>query len=123
MCDAKLRIAELRPPERERPSPALLFGRYEELPDVAEWQSVRVFAHQLLKPGDVKAILHDAPRPLVPIFCRAQIFQMTGHRATSGPESPAFDTRLPMTASSETGWRYRLLRQVCGRRKPGEAGS
>jgi len=102
----------------------IVFGRYEELPDLPEWQSSRAFAHQLLKqyaawwePAYVQTILlHGARRPLVPIFYRIHVRQMTGHRATPGPVSPP-DTRLPMTDSGETGWRQRLLRQVRGTRK------
>jgi uncharacterized protein len=101
----------------------IVSGRYEELPDMPEWQSSRAFAHQLLKqhavwwePAYVKTILHGTQRPLVPIFYRIHIRQMTGLRATPEPVSPP-NTRLPMTDSGETGWLQRLLRQVCGTRK------
>ena len=101
----------------------IVFGRYEELPDLPEWQSARAVAHQLLKqyavwwePAYVKTILHAGERPLVPIFYRIHIRQITGHGATSVPMSPR-DTRLPTTDSEETGWLQRLLRQLRGTRK------
>ena len=95
----------------------IVFGRYEELPDTPEWQSVRVAAHQLLKqyamwwePAYVKTVLHGAQRPLVPIFYRIHIRQMSGHRATPDPVSLP-DTRVPTTGSGETCW----LRRFFGR--------
>jgi hypothetical protein len=69
----------------------VVFGKYEELPDTPEWQSERVVAHQLLEqkpawwePGYVKTILHGKERPLVPVYYRIQIVEITCHRA--GPE-------------------------------------
>jgi nitroimidazol reductase NimA-like FMN-containing flavoprotein (pyridoxamine 5'-phosphate oxidase superfamily) len=95
----------------------IVFGRYEELPDRPEWQSVRVSAHHLLsqyamwwEPAYVKTVLHGTQRPLVPIFYRIHIRQMTGHRATPDPVSLP-DTRVPTTGSGETGW----LRRFFGR--------
>jgi nitroimidazol reductase NimA-like FMN-containing flavoprotein (pyridoxamine 5'-phosphate oxidase superfamily) len=71
----------------------IIFGRYEELPDIPEWQSVRAFAHQLLaqkavwwEPGYVKTILHGAERPLLPVYYRIHIVEITGHRAASDLE-------------------------------------
>jgi uncharacterized protein len=67
----------------------IVFGHYEELPDAPEWQSQRTFAHQLLaqkptwwEPGYVKTILHGTQRPVVPVFYRILVVQITGHRAT-----------------------------------------
>jgi uncharacterized protein len=101
----------------------IVFGRYEELPDPPEWQSVRAFAHRLLKqyavwwePAYAKTILHGTERPLVPVFYRIHIHRMTGHRATPEPVSPP-ETRLPMTDPGETGWLQRFLRPVRGTRK------
>ena len=93
----------------------IVLGRYEELPDTPEWQSVRVVAHHLLKqyamwwePAYVKTVLHGTQRPLVPIFYRIHIRQMTGHRATPDPVSPP-GTRVPTSGSGETGWLRRLF--------------
>ena len=71
----------------------VVFGRYEELPDTPQWQIARTFAHKLLKqrtamwwePAYVKTIHCGAPRPLLPVFYRIQIDQVTGHRATPEP--------------------------------------
>lgn len=70
----------------------IVFGRFEELPDVPEWSNARALAHELLQrramwwePGYAKTILHGAERPLVPIFYRIHITGVTGHQAS--PES------------------------------------
>lgn len=67
----------------------VVFGRYEELRDTPEWDSARQFAHQLLAqhtmwwaPGHVRTILHGTERPLVPVFYRIFVGQITGRRAT-----------------------------------------
>jgi nitroimidazol reductase NimA-like FMN-containing flavoprotein (pyridoxamine 5'-phosphate oxidase superfamily) len=67
----------------------IVFGRYEELPDTPEYQPQRAFAYNLLQekdmwwePGYVKTILHGTERPLVPVFYRIHVAQITGHRAT-----------------------------------------
>jgi uncharacterized protein len=101
----------------------IVFGRYEELPDTPEWQSGRAFAHKLLQqtavwwePAYVKTIHRGAQRPLVPVFYRIHIVQITGHRAT--PEAVATpDTRLAMLDSGEAGWLQKLLRQIRGSRR------
>ncbi len=66
----------------------IVFGRFEELPDAPDWRSERVLAHELLQlkpmwwePGYVKTIVHGTERPLVPVFYRIHIVQITGHRA------------------------------------------
>jgi hypothetical protein len=98
----------------------IVFGRYEELPDTAEWQGARTLAHTLLKrnavwwePAYVKTILHGTQRPLVPVFYRIHCLQITGHRATPEPVTPA-NARLSMTDSGEEGRLQNLLRQVRG---------
>lgn len=77
---------------REQWVSVVVFGRYEELPDRPESQSVRVLAHKLLQqramwwePGYVETIRQGGQRPLVPVFYRIRIVQVTGHRGTSGP--------------------------------------
>jgi len=71
----------------------VVFGRFEELPDVPDWSDERTLAYELLQrratwwePAYAKTILHGAERPLVPIFYRIHITAVTGHQA--GPESP-----------------------------------
>lgn len=70
----------------------IIFGRFEELPDVPEWSNERVLAHDLLQrramwwePGYAKTILHGAERPLVPVFYRIHITGVTGHQASPEP--------------------------------------
>jgi len=96
----------------------IVFGRYEELPDTSEWQSVRRFAHTLLKrnavwwePAYVKTTLQGTPRPLVPVFYRIHSIQVTGRRATPAPVTPP-DTRRSMIDSGEGGCLQHLLRHV-----------
>jgi uncharacterized protein len=67
----------------------IVFGRYEELPDTPEWKSARTFAYELLKqnaiwwePAYVKTILHGTDRPLVPVFYRIDVKEITSHRAS-----------------------------------------
>jgi hypothetical protein len=105
----------------------IVFGRYEELPDTPEWQGARTLAYTVLKrnavwwePAYVKTILHGTQRPLVPVFYRIHGLQITGHRATPEPVTPA-NTRLSMTDSGEDGWLQNLLRQVQG--EPARASS
>jgi uncharacterized protein len=69
----------------------VVLGRFEELPDTREWQSARALAHDLLQkkpawwePGYAKTVLGGTERPLVPVYYRIHIEQITGHRA--GPE-------------------------------------
>ena len=95
----------------------IVFGRYEELPDTPEWQSARAFAHTLLKqtavwwePAYVKTIHCGTQRPLVPVFYRIHVVQITGHRATPEPVTPS-DARPSMPDSGEAGW----LQDFCGR--------
>jgi nitroimidazol reductase NimA-like FMN-containing flavoprotein (pyridoxamine 5'-phosphate oxidase superfamily) len=67
----------------------IVFGRYEELPDTPEYQFEQALAYNLLRkkaqwwePAYLKTILHGTDRPLVPVFYRIHIVQITGHRAT-----------------------------------------
>ena len=67
----------------------IVFGRYEELPGTLEYQSERAVAYNLLhkkalwwEPGYLKTILHGTERPLVPVYYRIHLVQITGHRAT-----------------------------------------
>jgi nitroimidazol reductase NimA-like FMN-containing flavoprotein (pyridoxamine 5'-phosphate oxidase superfamily) len=97
----------------------LVFGRYEELLDTPEWQGARAFAYRLLQqnamwwePAYVKRSYPDTQRPpLVPVFYRIHVVQITGYRATSEAVARPV-TRLSGTDSGENGWVQRLLRQV-----------
>jgi nitroimidazol reductase NimA-like FMN-containing flavoprotein (pyridoxamine 5'-phosphate oxidase superfamily) len=96
----------------------VVFGRYEELADTPEWQGALAFAYKLLQPTAMwwepayaKTIQRGTPRPLVPVFYRIHVVQITGHRATSEPVASP-DTRLSMTDSGENGWLQKLLRRL-----------
>jgi uncharacterized protein len=66
-------------------------GLFQELPDLPELRTERSLAYDLLRhkamwwePGYVKTIIHGKERPLVPVFYRLHITEITGHRATPG---------------------------------------
>jgi uncharacterized protein len=74
----------------------IVFGRFEELPDLPEWRMERALAYALLQrkamwwePGYVKTIFHGTQRPLAPVFYRIHIAQITGHRASPEPGNAA----------------------------------
>lgn len=99
----------------------VVFGRYEELLDMPEWQGARALAYKVLQqhamwwePAYVKTGYPDRQRPLVPVFYRIHVIRITGHRATPEPVARP-DTRLSMTGSAENGWLKKLLRQVRGK--------
>lgn len=78
----------------------IIFGRYEELPDNAQWKNERDFAYHLLQltpmwwePGYVKTIVHGEERPLVPVYYRIHAHQISGHRATPEPVPSTGTTR------------------------------
>lgn len=67
----------------------IVFGRYEELPDLPKYQAARVKAHELLQkhvmwwePAYVGAAHRGMPHSDTPIFYRIKIDRMTGHQAT-----------------------------------------
>ena len=67
----------------------IVFGRYEELPGLPEFEAPRVKAHELLQkhamwwePAYVGAAHRALPHSDTPIFYRIRIDRMTGHRAT-----------------------------------------
>jgi nitroimidazol reductase NimA-like FMN-containing flavoprotein (pyridoxamine 5'-phosphate oxidase superfamily) len=69
----------------------IVFGRYEELPDIPEFQRERAIAHDRLQahadwwePGYVETVLRGAERPLAPVYYRIHITEITGHRASPG---------------------------------------
>ena len=67
----------------------VVFGRYEELPDIPEYEQARQQALDLLQrramwwePAYVAAGHRDMPHSFTPISYRIYIDRMTGHRAT-----------------------------------------
>ena len=68
----------------------IVSGRYEELADTLETSDIRHLAWSLLQkqklwwePAIAETIIGDAKRPMVPVYFRIRIGQITGHRATS----------------------------------------
>jgi uncharacterized protein len=89
-------------------SSVVVFGRYEELPNSAEWQTTRERVHHLLmqreiwwEPGFAKSIAHGATRPLIPVFYRILIEQITGHRALPDAQAAERDV-LPKASWLKT---------------------
>lgn len=74
----------------------VIFGRYEELPNVPEYEAARKYAYSLLKrramwwePAYISQEHRDQPHSLTPIFFRIRIDRMTGHRATANGDTVA----------------------------------
>jgi nitroimidazol reductase NimA-like FMN-containing flavoprotein (pyridoxamine 5'-phosphate oxidase superfamily) len=91
----------------------IVFGRYEELPNAPEWQQTREMVHGLLEqhrnwwePGFAHTTIGGAARPLVPVFFRIFIEQITGHRASFGKDSTGTGAPPPKSG----GW-WRRFRQ------------
>ncbi len=66
----------------------IVSGRYEELADEPNTATARQLAHKLLQehdlwwePGYVTTLQHGERRPLVPVYFRLSIDQITGHKA------------------------------------------
>lgn len=67
----------------------VVLGRYEELPNTAEYDERRSYAYTLLRrrpvwwePGYVKTLVDGKERPLQFLYFRIHIDQMTGHCGT-----------------------------------------
>ena len=97
----------------------IVFGHYEELPNIPEWHGAREYARKKLlernaiwwEPGYAKTILHDTERPLAAFFYRVHVEQITGHRATPEPAAPR-GTRPSMTGAIGGEWLQKILRPV-----------
>lgn len=102
---------------RERWTTVVVFGRYVELPDTPEMRSERAFALGLLQrkpvwwePGSVKIAHQGTPAPLVPIFYRISIVQITGRSATA--ESSAPDPGQPEAPAVKKSWLRNVLQRA-----------
>lgn len=93
-------------------------GRYQELRDTPESEPRRELAHQLLQdqarwwePAYVKTAHLDAEDPLVPLYFRIHIDQMSGRRAE--PDLIEKEARRrPVTTLKRKGWLKGLLRRA-----------
>jgi nitroimidazol reductase NimA-like FMN-containing flavoprotein (pyridoxamine 5'-phosphate oxidase superfamily) len=95
----------------------IVFGRYEELPDLPEYEAARVKAHELLQqhlmwwePAYVGAAHRDTPHSDTPIFYRIKIDRMTGHRAT--PDLAQLAVSDAEEAKARDGWWAEILRHM-----------
>ena len=95
----------------------VVFGEYEELPDLPEYEAARTKALELLQkramwwqPAYIGAAHRDLPHSEKPIFYRISIERMTGHRATPDPgELPAGDGE---ELKARDGWWSEILRHI-----------
>lgn len=69
----------------------IVTGRYEELPDIAEWQEEVLDAYELIRkralwwqPSYASAVLSDSSQPPTPVHYRIHVEQVTGRRAFPG---------------------------------------
>jgi nitroimidazol reductase NimA-like FMN-containing flavoprotein (pyridoxamine 5'-phosphate oxidase superfamily) len=79
----------------------IIFGRYEELPDTPKWKAERGLAYRLLQqktnwwePGYTRTIVHATERPLVPVYFRIRIVEISGHYGASD-SPPLIDANSP----------------------------
>jgi uncharacterized protein len=94
----------------------VIFGRYEELPDLPEYEGARVKALELLQrhamwwePASVGVAHRDKPHSDTPIFYRIKIDRMTGHRAT--PDQAELATGVEVLKAKD-GWWSEILRHI-----------
>jgi nitroimidazol reductase NimA-like FMN-containing flavoprotein (pyridoxamine 5'-phosphate oxidase superfamily) len=92
----------------------IAFGRFEELPNSPEWRQTRQMVHDLLEkhgnwwqPGFARTVIGGEERPLVPVFFRIFVEQMTGRRASLDAEE--FETvSSPIRVG---GWLRKLIQK------------
>jgi nitroimidazol reductase NimA-like FMN-containing flavoprotein (pyridoxamine 5'-phosphate oxidase superfamily) len=95
----------------------IVFGRYEELPDLPRYEGARIKAHELLQkhvmwwePAYVGAAHRDIPHSEEPIFYRIKIDRMTGHRAT--PDLAESAVRDGDETKARDGWWAEILQHL-----------
>lgn len=95
----------------------IVFGRYEELPDLPKYEAARIKAHELLQkhvmwwePAYVGAAHREIPHSEEPIFYRIKIDRMTGHRAT--PDLAELALRNGDETKARDGWWAEILRHL-----------
>jgi len=66
----------------------IVTGRYEELPDIAEWEEEFLDAYELIRnraqwwqPAYASAVHRDPSQPVTPVYYRIHIDKITGRRA------------------------------------------
>jgi nitroimidazol reductase NimA-like FMN-containing flavoprotein (pyridoxamine 5'-phosphate oxidase superfamily) len=93
----------------------VILGRYEELLDTAGLKVERERAYELLQhtpcwwePGYSKTMMEGAERPLVPVYFRIQILEITGRYTASAPGEQD-ERKTSSSAREETHSRNRIL--------------
>jgi uncharacterized protein len=99
---------------RDRWQSVVVFGSYEELPHLPQYEVARARALKLLQkhsmwwePAGVGATHRDAPHSEIPITYRIRIDRMTGHRAT-----PDADSAAEEAPKEGDGWWSEILRHI-----------
>jgi uncharacterized protein len=82
-----LQVDEIQTPQNW--SSVVVFGRYEELLDIPTLKAIREFAYNLLQQREIwwepvlaKGTIEGRDRPLLPLFYRIFVEQITGRRAS-----------------------------------------
>jgi len=95
----------------------VIFGRYEELPDTPASKSEREFAFKLLqrigvwwKPGYAKTVIAGVERPLVPLYFRIEIREISGHHAMPDPAGSVEETQSQRKTTATNSFRKLLDR-------------
>ena len=89
----------------------IVFGRYEELPNLPQYEAARLSAYKVLgkrvmwwEPAAVSVTHRDTAHSLIPIFFRIRIERITGHRAS--PDSPESERQERPQPSHRHWWSY-----------------
>lgn len=90
----------------------VIFGRFEELPDTPQFKDERQFAFKLLQrkgvwwePGYAKTIIGGIERPLLPLYFRIEIRNITGHQAIPDPAGSVEKTQSEWKSAATNSFR------------------
>ncbi len=93
----------------------IVFGRYEELPEMPEADAERLHAHVLLQqhgewwePGCASCKYRDPARPVTPVYYRIRIERITGRRA-KGNLAEEIGSKKLSSAPGSLGWLRKAL--------------
>lgn len=97
----------------------IVFGQYEELPDLPQYEAARVQALESLQkhamwwePSYVGAMHRDFPHSETPIFYRLKIDKVTGRRATSDQSLSGSKAVEGEETKVRDGWWAQILRHI-----------
>jgi uncharacterized protein len=97
----------------------VVFGQYEELPDLPQYEAARVRALEFLQkhamwwePSYVGATHRDFPNSETPIFYRIKIDRLTGRRATPDQSLPGSRAVDGEETKVRDGWWAEILRHI-----------